>query len=183
MAKAAPTTPVADAARAPTYILSDGVSQRVIQPGQRETLQAVAGRRYKLMRMDAAGAKPVADVIAIADGGTQDGHLRLMTGDHTEIVIRDFFKAPDTSIDIPRPEGDTLTLDRATSPIARGADGSDLLGMAGTRSGLGPLAQEFAGHFDVLSPDRFATALAWSGALESAAPAAATTLGLSLIHI
>ena len=144
---------------------------------RRETLQAVAGRRYKLMRMDAAGAKPVADVIAIADGGTQDGHLRLMTGDHTEIVIRDFFKAPDTSIDIPRPEGDTLTLDRATSPIARGADGSDLLGMAGTRSGLGPLAQEFAGHFDVLSPDRFATALAWSGALESAAP------GLSLIHI
>ncbi|UHD44337.1 hypothetical protein LUX29_14895 [Aureimonas altamirensis] len=177
MAKAAPTTPVADVARAPTYILSDGVSQRVIQPGQRETLQAVAGRRYKLMRMDAAGAKPVADVIAIADGGTQDGHLRLMTGDHTEIVIRDFFKAPDTSIDIPRPEGDTLTLDRTTSPIARGADGSDLIGMAGTRSGLGLLAQEFAGHFDVLSPDRFATALAWSGALESAAPAAATTLG------
>ncbi|QOG05523.1 FG-GAP repeat protein [Aureimonas sp. OT7] len=162
---------------APTYILSDGVSQRVIQPGQRATVQAVAGRRYKLVRMDAAGAKPVADVIAVAEGGTDDGHLHLMTGDHTEIVIRDFFKAPDTRIDIPRPEGDTLTLDKSTSPLSRGADGSDLIGMAGTRSGLGPLAQEFAGHFDVLSADRFATALAWSGALESAAPAAASTLG------
>lgn len=173
MAQAAPTTPIADAARGPTYILSDGVSQRVIQPGHRETVQAVAGRRYKLMRMDAAGAKPVADVIAVADGGTDDGHLHLMTGDHTEIVIRDFFKMPDTRIDIPRPEGDTLTLDKSTSPLSRGADGSDLVGMAGTRSGLGPLAQDFAGHFDVLSADRFATALVWSGALESAAPAPA----------
>ncbi len=177
MAQAAPTTPTAGPAAPATYILSDGVSQRVIRPGHRETVQAVAGRRYKLLRMEPAGAGPVADVIAIADGGTDDGHLRLMTGDHTEIVIRDFFTAPDTSIDIPRPDGDMLTLNKATSPLSRGADGSDLLGMAGTRSGLGELARDFAGHFDVLSADRFATALVWSGAMENAAPVAPAGLG------
>lgn len=175
MVKAAPTKPVAAAAGAASYILSDGVSQRVIQPGHSETIQAVPGRRYKLVRMVSGGAKPVAEVIAIADGGTDHGDLRLMTGDHTEIVIRDFFKAPDTSIDIPRPDGDTLTLDRATTPLSRGADGSDLVGMAGTRSGLFQLADDFGRHFDVLAADRFATAMVWSGAAESAAPAAAAS--------
>ncbi|KHJ55784.1 hypothetical protein LA66_03905 [Aureimonas altamirensis] len=139
----------------PGFVLVDGLGRLPVSPGDTVRVRRSAGRMTVARRAADGKLLPVEDVVVVSSP-TDGGDLILLLDGHTRIVLDDFMKLcrkGACDIELPDGKGGTVVIDGTAKAIATGADGTQLLHMAGNPAGISGLTDSFARYYDVLSTD------------------------------
>lgn len=137
------------------FVLIDGLGRLPVSSGETLRVKRSAGRMTVARRAADGKLLPVEDVVVVSSP-KDGGDLILILDGHTRVVLDDFMKLcrkGACDIELPDGKGGTVVIDGASKVIATGADGTQLLYMAGNPAGIAGLTDSFARYYDVLSTD------------------------------
>ncbi|KAA0972564.1 hypothetical protein FPY71_05640 [Aureimonas fodinaquatilis] len=134
-----------------TYYLTDGNVRIPVEPGQKVTVKPQAGQRFRLVKRPPYMVdENVGEVVAVATEAGDAADLVLMADNGGQVVL-DGFYSTNAFVELAGKDGGVFVIDRTTSAIQIGADGSRLIHFSGDWSALQGLSSSFAAQYEVLS--------------------------------